>query len=211
MKACWRVSVATVVSVAAGAIVVCAGSAAPVVLRVRVTDRARVPPTVLNLAEIQAAALYQQIGVSVVWASPTAGSGVPDPDLVVSILSARTMRPRPRSADTFGVARVSLLHPVGGMAYVFYDRIDALMRRMQGDTSCLLGYVIAHEVGHLLLPALPHTSHGIMQRHLSAREMDPGHANLIRFSRGQGERIRARVGALQRPAAAAEPTRADHR
>ena len=54
-------------------------------------------------------------------------------------------------------------------AYIFYDRILDHARLTGSNVARLLGAVIAHEVGHLLLPAFSHSPTGIMRAHWGGR------------------------------------------
>jgi hypothetical protein len=56
-----------------------------------------------------------------------------------------------------------------GRAYIFSHRIAALAKRSERDLGQLLGRVIAHEVGHLVLPENSHSQAGIMSAALSMR------------------------------------------
>ncbi len=58
--------------------------------------------------------------------------------------------------------------PAGGRHItVFWDRIKAEAAAGSHPESLLLGYVVAHELGHLLLPPGYHSPYGIMQNRLS--------------------------------------------
>jgi hypothetical protein len=72
-------------------------------------------------------------------------------------------------------------------AYIFRSRIArfALIKGQDGNT--LLGRVIAHEVGHLLMPFDSHSTDGIMCGDLVAQR------TRLRFNPVQGETIRARL------------------
>jgi hypothetical protein len=47
--------------------------------------------------------------------------------------------------------------------YVFWDRVGPSVDRQAVDRGDALGIVIAHEVGHVLMPARGHSRSGIMQ------------------------------------------------
>ncbi len=83
------------------------------------------------------------------------------------------------SDDAFGRA-----HPGIGRAYIFCNRVAS----MPGPKffGIQLGAVIAHEVGHLLLPEKGHSRSGIMRA-----EMDVKHAiQLQSFDKSQADSIR---------------------
>ena len=73
-------------------------------------------------------------------------------------------------------------------AYIFSHRIAALATRNQRQIGDLLGWVIAHEVGHLVLPEHGHSPIGIMSSSLDLRS-----ATLPAFTLEQMAAIRQRV------------------
>ena len=60
-------------------------------------------------------------------------------------------------------------------AYVFHHRVVQTGRVFSRDLGTLLGTVIAHEVGHLLLPENSHSSSGILRADLDLRAFLPQH------------------------------------
>lgn len=75
-----------------------------------------------------------------------------------------------------------------GRAYIFSHRIAALATRSQRPIGELLGWVIAHEVGHLVLPENSHSPIGIMSSSLNLRS-----ATLPAFTVEQMAAIRQRL------------------
>ena len=49
------------------------------------------------------------------------------------------------------------------LATVYVDRVENVSAAAQFDTARLLGYAIAHEVGHLLLASTAHSASGLMR------------------------------------------------
>jgi hypothetical protein len=78
------------------------------------------------------------------------------------------------------------------VAYVFYDRVRDFDRRGRIDTWIVLGYVIAHELGHLLLPVNSHASDGIMQADWDPKLISRA-GGFLSFSPDQGRLLRLRV------------------
>jgi hypothetical protein len=72
-----------------------------------------------------------------------------------------------------------------GRAYVFAHRIEELAGRNAVSVSRILARVIAHEIGHLLLP-VGHSRRGIMCENLDLRFMADG-----RFTPQQSASIQA--------------------
>jgi hypothetical protein len=59
---------------------------------------------------------------------------------------------------------------VGYYAYAFYDRVQRIAEE-HGLGHALLGNVLAHEVGHLLLGSKSHSVSGIMAAHWNGEEL----------------------------------------
>jgi hypothetical protein len=81
--------------------------------------------------------------------------------LKVLVLS-RQMGERKISIDGVGANVLGQAAKEGGRAYIFSHRVVALAARNGRDLGSLLGRVIAHEVGHLVLPEYGHSATGIM-------------------------------------------------
>lgn len=59
----------------------------------------------------------------------------------------------------------------GTVANVYYDRVAALAQASDADRVCLLGRVIAHEIGHLLMGTNQHSTRGLMRAVWSKLEL----------------------------------------
>jgi len=51
----------------------------------------------------------------------------------------------------------------GGSLFVFYERVLAFALRHNHPVHTILAYVIAHEIGHILLPKPAHAPFGLMK------------------------------------------------
>jgi hypothetical protein len=71
---------------------------------------------------------------------------------------------------------------------VYYERVLATAAPPDRDIQTFLGYVMAHELGHLMLPPPSHASAGIMRAHfgLSSRA-------IVTFTEQQAVAIRERL------------------
>ena len=141
-----------------------AASHAERVVVVHVTDYAQISPSALEAAEQLAARVYSSVGVQVIWADDQVKTAQPDGSFNVQVvLLSRAMTTmkclEERIPDsTFGTATKA-----GGRAYIFYNRIADHAAHTQTAVSRPLGLVLAHEIGHLLLPAYSHSRTGIMR------------------------------------------------
>jgi hypothetical protein len=87
------------------------------------------------------------------------------------------------------------------LVYVFFHRIMPIAVRYDQDYARLLGLVVAHELGHVLLPRDSHSPTGIM----SARA-DVWSRAVRYFSNEQGAAIRSFLTRTREAAATTQPT-----
>jgi hypothetical protein len=160
---------------------------APVVV-LHLTDHAGMRGDDLVLVRSETERVFGAMGVRTVWPDAGAGStglscaGV---NLLVGLLSPEMIQRRANegaSESTLGTA-----YKAAGRAYVFTERVSALGARTRMDERVLLGRVIAHEVGHLLLSEAGHSRSGIMAAAISA---DPTKLR-AQFTEEQARAIRA--------------------
>jgi hypothetical protein len=126
-------------------------------IEVLVFNEAGVPSNVLAHAKMEAARIYQPLGLNLTWRN------VADEQrrhlFTIKIVAAPSSPELHRRA--LGVANTSEgLN--GRTAYAFYKRIRDFSGMHRVDISAILGGVIAHELGHLLLPSRSHSRSGLM-------------------------------------------------
>ena len=85
-------------------------------------------------------------------------------EVVVRIINAPTFNTT-LTPDAYGVAYVVQQTNRGWLATVFSDRSDQAAARVGVEPGTLLGRVMAHEVGHLLLGGGYHGEAGLMRAH----------------------------------------------
>ena len=149
----------------------------------------------LGRARAETRRIFDAIGVAVTWADASegpAGGECPGRALSISLLPPHLVREaaRQRGSDKLLGSAV----PSAGYALIYSDRISALAPQSRMDEGVLLGRVIAHEVGHLLLPKAHHSSTGLMT---AGMDTDPTGLR-ARFmpeeSRAIHERLRSKPG-----------------
>jgi hypothetical protein len=171
---------------------------APLPLSVAIHDYAALPPPVVERAKGVAATIYRRIGVSVTWlagpqvaaAVPTTPAACPDspPPLIHLRLLSRSYKPR-RPAGDLGFAVSG-----GRLVSVLVERVENVAIRMNQNLGSLLGVVMAHEIGHLLLPPDSH-SPGVMAAKIDFSRIEQGGPS---FDPGQATMIRARIASMCR-------------
>ena len=168
----------------------CSAEAASLVVDLR--PQTNVPPQTLSAATEVAAALFRDIGVTIAWT--TADSpGEYDPRVPWRRIAVID-QPTPAYSAALTTDRVLGVSPrafdePGRVGVIFYDRVLRTSQQARIPSGALLGYAIAHEIAHLLLPA-GHAERGVMRaswsrldlRRIATRVLafDPPYAALIR-------------------------------
>jgi hypothetical protein len=109
-------------------------------------------------------------------------------EVVVRIIDApefnATLHP-----DAYGVTYIVKETNRGWLATVFSDRIHSAAERVGAEPGTLLGRVVAHEVGHLLLGSGYHGTAGVMRAEWPDTFLTRG-GEAWRFSMHEAERMR---------------------
>jgi hypothetical protein len=171
---------------------------------ISVYDYAHVSAKTLAAAESDARRIFRQAGIATVWVTC-----LPKPEriqlkgcclvdathLTLKILPhAISVQARDRD-DVLGYALVDE-KGAGFYAYAFYDRVQRVAEERQlGHT--LLGDVLAHEIGHLLLESKSHAISGIMSAHWNGDELRRISEGTMFFTPSQSRVLRDRVGLRQ--------------
>jgi hypothetical protein len=169
-------------------------------LKLSVFNYARVPSETLVQAESRASAVFSEAGIEPEWincapADPTdfAPSSTPCLDLAwPQHLSVRIVKSgRSIDAETFGQA---FLDECGRGVYtnVYYANLASSRDHPELSDSEMLGYVIAHEVGHLLLGTNSHSDSGVMQARWRATALLAAARISLFFTPDQAAALRSR-------------------
>lgn len=169
---------------------------------VRVYDYAALPQATLTGAEAQASRVLRKAGLEAEWLDcPISGGEGPlrclqplDPtEITLRVLPDRAKAALPQATDVFGFALVPEDGSRGVDAAVFRGGIELLTRLGPASASQVLGHVIAHEIGHLLLGSQAHSASGIMRPHWSLNDLEVAARGGLVFTADEGPRLRAAV------------------
>ncbi len=171
-------------------------------LQVSLFNDARVDSATLAEAEARSSAIFSEAGIYVDWldCAPVNPSDFAPSHSACSALawpSHLSVRIRPNaasvSADTFGQAFVA---PSGEGLYsnVYFQNLARSSRHPNLSEGELLGCVLAHELGHLLLGINSHSSSGLMQSHWDSSALRAAAFSSLLFTRGQSSTLRSRFG-----------------
>jgi len=127
---------------------------------VRVDLEVAVPADTLKFAEERAAEVFRRISVTVEWIDEeTAARKHIRAPLTLVLVNAVPSRGTGIGIDE----ALGFAQPPVSRVHVFYDRIDQFRARQPVGLASVLGDVMAHELGHLLLPLPGHSPDGIMR------------------------------------------------
>lgn len=185
------------------------GRPLPVEIQIVVYDNASVGPKTLSRAENLTGKILSASGLDAKWRT----GPISDLERIGMDFTART------SAECASVSgldslRVQVLAhaPVGlpaqalgfslpcattGLQVTIYaDRVAKVSQGTSPTFSRVLGYAMAHELGHVLLHSAAHDDIGIMKGFWSKRDWQRAAVSVIPFSPAESRRI---IGAIQKP------------
>lgn len=175
-------------------------------LSIHLYDLAHVPTDVRDGATKEAARILARAGIQTIWQEGPAAaseanivdytvhteSGHPRPDirsyLVVNIDRSWPYTPFPCALGFALPDARSGVH-----AIIFYDRIHELIPPSVIALPKMLGHVMAHEIGHVLLGSAQHSSAGIMKATWNITDFQCNPAGRLEFTPEQGRVIRERA------------------
>ena len=127
-------------------------------VQVFLQDDGRVPADVLEQAKHAATRVFALSNIDLQWI----GHGPYQPCSLIVRIVAKPIGATNRSRFVVGIAP-GTREARGILAFAFYDRIQLYSAELGLDASQMLGHVMAHELGHLLLPHGAHSITGVMR------------------------------------------------
>ncbi len=189
-------------------------------LALRVYDYAKPGANVLARAKREAEQILLRLGVAARWlhcpltmeeleTNKACAAATGHTDLVLRLLPSSSRPDVSSQIDTFGYALIgdsdmprtaSVL--VGNVERLAWQRLedssfDAVHRSIPHHryVGVLLGHVIAHEVGHLLLATNQHNRTGLMRAHWDASTIRDAMTGRLGFEQSEKKTIRRRLAA----------------
>ena len=164
---------------------------------VLVYNHAHVSPGILSTAEHEAGRILDAAGVRIMWvecmeSTTVSGEGPCLRRLKSTDIMLRVLPPPAQhrwKADVFGFA----ISPILASVYYDYAVRLALTEYTEFDTRIVLGCVIAHELGHLLLGTNSHSRAGIMQSPWGREQIRRAMTGTLLFTAEQANLMRAEV------------------
>ena len=177
-------------------------------VHVRIYDTADLRAALVNRALVTAGRTLAPAAVDVRWThcpperraartgvttSPRCAQPLHSGELAVRVVRG-TMPPGYRGTLPLGDAFVDRSSGAGVLATVYVDRVEWLARAAASDLSALLGWAIAHELGHLLMGTAGHgLGGGIMRAEWTREEVRRARPQDWQLATPDSTRIRQRV------------------
>lgn len=174
-------------------------------INVVVYNFANVPPAVLDGAQRVVSRIFAAIDVDVAW-SDVEGFGRAMPGdsagrraFIGSVIQVRLVSPAMHTKLRLKRTVLGAANPDARLALISPETIEHSARAEGIDVIDALGYVIAHEIGHVLLPDKPHAVTGLMRKEIDVQLV--AH-NRLSFLADEATLIRAALARGARPPAA---------
>jgi len=161
-------------------VAVAAETPEPRTVRLQLRNGAKVPDDVLVEARDEVARIFARAGFDVQWVDAS-------PRITVKIV-AHVLGYARAASPVMGVAQRTADGPI---AHVFFRRVEDFARIHRADLSTMLAHVMAHEVGHLLMPTMSHSPTGLMRGVWDDAQVRDAAGGALTFTDGQAEKIRA--------------------
>jgi hypothetical protein len=176
-------------------------------IRIRVYDYAGVSEDVLQKAEDVTTSIFQKAGLDFVWftcarngkfSDKASCPDAMDPTDLILNLVPHSMSKGLRVKDEVEGLAVDGPDRFSGHAWVFFDRAKEVAAKHLLNLANVLGSLMAHELGHLLLGSSSHSKIGLMRAGWSREEFIAANRGELGFSASERERIQKGVEARYR-------------
>jgi hypothetical protein len=162
---------------------------------VRLYSDVQLSSKTLAQAEHETVRILRQAGVETVWVECKTLASSSDPRCQIQpgprYLIVRIVPKSYKAADSiFGMAY--LADGRGAYSDVFYDSVEKLHQECGASVPRVLGHVIAHELGHLLLGSNAHAEIGIMRPRWYGEQLHAVERGALFFTPDQARTMRSR-------------------
>lgn len=161
-------------------------------MTVSVCTRGSLDRKVVAGAEAAVTSLFDTVNIEVAWAKCDTGlegsAAVRQHWYTVRLRDGKPFITPEGALDTLGEAFLSEVSE-SYIVDVYYQSVRALAGTQEAEPALLLGYVIAHELGHLLLGP-GHTPEGVMHAAWGRRDLEAIRQGRMRFTPAEGARMR---------------------
>jgi hypothetical protein len=173
------------------------GNLSAITITVGVFNNATPRPVVV-FAEHEASRIFMAAGLEITWIDclvaqqNVPSDSCPAPQGPTQLYLRILQGGKKAKEDSFGVAFLAA-DGTGAYVDVFYDAVEKLHHESNTSPGRLLGHVMAHEIGHLLIGSHAHSTWGIMCPVWSQKELRSLEMGSLFFTGDQARRMRTRL------------------
>ena len=169
-------------------------------ITVRVYNYAAAPANEVARAQHSASVVFAHSGVQLTWLTGTVNPELyrrtrPATRCGPAVLSLRLLpeHMEPKGGLPKGIFGFSRMAAGGGfatIANVYFERVTSMVKARQSLRGVLLGAMMAHELGHLLLGVNSHSKWGLMSGLLGPRDLAAADRGVLGFSKRESRKLR---------------------
>ena len=164
-----------------------AGFLAMFLVHVLVSDAAGIPAEVAAEARQTTERIFRRLNVEISWVDPASSNLALTTPYVIRVVMSMNAGWHDASSRSLGFAM-----PGTRVATVVYPRVLQLAGDSAG-AGVVLGHVMSHELGHLLLRQTTHSASGLMQAEMDVMRAEQGR---LLFTDEQADVIRANLSGV---------------
>jgi len=174
-------------------------------LTVNIYNHAQASETTVSVATAEAARILRDAGIETRWTQcPTEPELIPlytdcklpgPSSLVLRVIPRSMARPKPSGPAAFGVALVPKDGSFGRFASVYIEAVAAIAGDDETLGARILGHLMSHELGHLLLGKQSHSRRGIMRADWLEKDLQDARQGRFLFTTQQAGKMQ---GAMAR-------------
>jgi hypothetical protein len=160
-------------------------------VKVQLSNRAEAPPDLLRDGEGAATAVFAGIHVQITWVQLMRRDQTRHQSLAVSgcmgeaathDLALEIVPHAPASASDAALAMAMPYADAGVRAVIFYDRVESLLQLHHAPQANVLGYVLAHEIAHILQGTARHSDTGVMRARWTESDFQQMRIRMLTFT-----------------------------
>jgi hypothetical protein len=174
---------------------------------IRVCNLAQVDEAILQQAKQMAERVFLNSGIELRWmdclgrGNDASADGRPPAarEMVLRIIRQTKQGIDATGQFVAGQAIRPAAEVSGGMITIFYERTEMVAEQLRyqypelkvdAARGIVMGHLMAHEIGHLLLPTPAHAAAGIMKAQLDSRDWGQAVRGVLRFTDKESDLIR---------------------
>ena len=186
----------------------------PLQIRLRIYTHARVPREVIERGAKQAGHVFRAIGIETAWlhcptspehaaANRTCADPLGAADFVIRVLPRAMSKRYGLPKAVFGFSLPTREGRLGRTVNLFYRRVvdmayyGSVGGGFETAQAIILGHVLAHEIGHLLLGPGSHAESGIMSFPWGQKQLVDASRRRLRFTQPEAAKIQKRLRTLR--------------